>query len=382
MYTINQYGQMYTNKARFDAYCGALESVITPRSVVVDLGAGTGIFSLLACKLGARRVYAIEPSDAIHLAQESAKANGFSDRITCIQDLSTEVTLAEMADVIISDLSGQLPLYGHHIPSVIDARERLLAQSGMFITQQDHLRAAVVEATVQFDRLARPWGPDFYGLDLSAGWQLVSNTVCVFGDNPVKLLTDAGTFAVLDYRTITDTGANGELYWTIEKSAVAHGVVVWFDRVIADGIRISNEPGAPESINTSGVYGQAFFPWPDKVALSATDRIHFRIKANLVKDDYIWRWETEVRSEGRVKAQFRQSSLLGTPLTQGSLKKREAGRTPIATEDARIDAFILASIDGQRSLGEISRGVSKTFPMRFKKWQDALPHVAELASHY
>jgi type I protein arginine methyltransferase len=77
MYTISQFGNMYVNKARMDAYAAALRDAVTPNSVVLDIGAGTGIFALLACRYGARRVYAIEPDDAINLAREVAAANGY-----------------------------------------------------------------------------------------------------------------------------------------------------------------------------------------------------------------------------------------------------------------------------------------------------------------
>ena len=135
MYTISEYGNMYMNEARMNAYAAALRDAVTPNSVVLDIGAGTGIFALLACRYGARRVYAIEPDDAINLARESAAANGYSDRLTCIQSLSTKVALPERADVIISDMGGMLPLFEQHIPAIIDARDRFLAPGGALIAQ-------------------------------------------------------------------------------------------------------------------------------------------------------------------------------------------------------------------------------------------------------
>ena len=68
-----------------EAFIRRCAQTIKPGSVVVDMGTGTGIFALLACRLGARRVYAIEPDDAIQVAKEIAAANGCADRIEFMQ---------------------------------------------------------------------------------------------------------------------------------------------------------------------------------------------------------------------------------------------------------------------------------------------------------
>ena len=101
MYSIRDYGVMINDSARMDAYIRSLKCIITPESVVLDIGTGPGIFALIACQLGARRVYAIEPMDVIELAKELAEINGFSERITFIQDKSVNVDLPEKVDVIV-----------------------------------------------------------------------------------------------------------------------------------------------------------------------------------------------------------------------------------------------------------------------------------------
>ena len=106
MYTIADYGAMIADAARMGAFARALGQAIKPGAVVIDIGTGTGICALLACRHGARRVYAIEPDDAIQVAREVAAANGYADRIEFIQAISTQVTLPERADVIVSDLGG------------------------------------------------------------------------------------------------------------------------------------------------------------------------------------------------------------------------------------------------------------------------------------
>ncbi len=162
-YSVASYGQMIADANRTDAYVRALEQAVQPGCVVLDIGAGTGIFSLLACRFGARRVYAIEPDGAIQAAREIAAANGYADQIEFIQDLSTRVTLPEQADVIISDLHGVLPLYLQHLPSIMDARTRHLAPGGVMIPRRETLWAAPVESQTAYHAItglseARPYG--------------------------------------------------------------------------------------------------------------------------------------------------------------------------------------------------------------------------------
>ena len=103
-------GRMIADELRRDAFTRAMRQAITPESVVLDIGTGTGIFALLACQFGARKVYAIEPDDAIQVARQLSSANGNAERIKFFQDTSTKVTLPERAVVIVSDMGGALPL--------------------------------------------------------------------------------------------------------------------------------------------------------------------------------------------------------------------------------------------------------------------------------
>src|SRR5215204_4598575 len=164
MYSLHFYGQMLADAPRMDAYAAALRRVIRPDSVVMDLGCGPGVFALLACKLGARRVYAVEPDNVIGLAREAAAANGFADRIEFFEKLSTEISLPEPASIIVSDLQGVLPFFQQHIPSIIDARKRLLARGGVLISRRDILWATIVEAPDQYEGIVGPWQSNKFDL--------------------------------------------------------------------------------------------------------------------------------------------------------------------------------------------------------------------------
>ena len=86
MYDILAYGRMIKDPVRFHAYMEALRRTVKPGSVVLDMGTGPGIMALLACRFGARKVYAVEPEPIIQVAREIAISNGFADRLSSSRD--------------------------------------------------------------------------------------------------------------------------------------------------------------------------------------------------------------------------------------------------------------------------------------------------------
>jgi protein arginine N-methyltransferase 1 len=315
MYSLHFYGQMLADAPRMDAYAAALRRVIRPGAVVMDLGCGPGVFALLACKLGARRVYAVEPNNVIGLAREAAAANGFLDRIEFFDKLSTDIDLPEPATIIVSDLRGVLPFFQQNIPSIIDARKRLLARDGVLIPRRDVLWAAVVEAPEQYEELITPWQNQFE-LDLSAATRFVTNTWRKSDIKPAQFLTEPVCWNTIDYHEVETPDARAEISWRAERNGTAHGFAVWFDSELIDDAGFSNHPARPRMI-----YGQGFFPFSQPVLVSENDRIALRLAAKFVQDDYVWRWDTDFMDRERIKASFRQSTFYGVPLSTAQLRQ-------------------------------------------------------------
>jgi protein arginine N-methyltransferase 1 len=309
MYSLHFYGQMLADTPRMDAYLAALRQAVNADSVVLDLGCGPGVFALMACKFGARRVYAVEPDNVISVAREAAVANSCADRIEFFENLSTEISLPEPASIIISDLRGVLPWFEQHIPSIIDARERLLARGGVLIPRRDVLWAAIVEAPEQYEDLVGPWRK--FDLDLSAGTRLITNQWRKSYLKPEQLLVDPVRWTTIDYYKVRSADVRGEISWRAARKGTAHGVAVWFDSELADDISFSNHPAAPRMI-----YGVGLFPFSQPVTITEGERIELRLAADLVQDGYVWRWDTEFST-----ASFKQSTFYGVPLSQTQLRK-------------------------------------------------------------
>jgi type I protein arginine methyltransferase len=380
MYSIRGYGAMIADSLRTDAYREALRQAVKPGTVVLDIGTGTGIFALLACRFGARKVYAIEPSDAIEVAREIAAANGCRDRIEFIQELSRKVDLPERADVIVSDIRGVLPFFDHHLPSIIDARERMLIDGGALIPKCDSLWAAVAEAPELYKTYAVPWEGNSYQIDMNAARPIATNTWGTGRVKPEQLLTESKCWAMLDYLTIREPNYRGEVTWNAARSGTAHGLSVWFDAILANGVGFSNAPNAPELI-----YGSAFFPWSEPVTLAVGDTISVTIQANLVGEDYVWRWDTRVLEEensNKTKADFKQSTFFGVPLSSERLHKRASYHVPALNEAGQIERFVLSLMDGENSLEQIAKRVAAQFPDCFVNDNGSLAYVGDLAEKY
>lgn len=388
LYSVFDYGSMIADRVRMDAYVRALRSHITTQSVVLDVGTGTGIFALLACQLGARRVYAVEPDDSIQIAQSLAAANGCADRIEFFQNLSTAVALPERADLVVSDLGGLLPWFQHHIPSIVDIRQRLLKPEGAMIPLRDQAWAAIVEAPEFYARYTDGWDRAGFGLNMDVARTTALNTLRRFRATPDQLLAAPQCWAELDYPTVTDANVGAEIDFSIERPGSAHGLCLWFNRHLAQDIEIVNAPvpapaaGLPQS---TSIYAPLFFPLAQAAALRAGDTVNVALSGHLVGEDYIWRWDTKVFDRDnpiRCRLHLQQSTFLSVALSLASLRKRASTYQPTLNQAAAVDSFILSQVTQNLTLAEIATNLWNQYPQRFAHWHDALTLVSDLVERY
>ena len=366
---------MIHDARRVEAYWRALQFV-APDAVVVDIGTGLGLFAFLACQAGARKVYAIESDEVIAVARQLAAGNGYEERIEFIEEISSNVTLPEQADVIISDLGGAIPFFGQHVPSIVDARKRFLKPNGVLLPKYDTVWAAVVNAPAVHQKI-RPAIDPALELDMRLAWNMAANISSNTTFKEAQLATEPRVVANLDYYQIEDANVHAKINWDVTRSGYGHGINLWFERTLADGVFFSTRPGNPET-----VYGALFLPWPEPVQLNESDFVELEIRADYQKDEYIWSWNTRVSSATQLKYTFRQSDFFGTPRSPARLRKQRPIHVPTLNDVGRTDRLVLSLIDGKKSIKEIAVELQHQFPKRFATSEQAIGYVADFSRKY
>jgi len=377
MYSLDEFGEMVGDTLRFPAYCEAIARAVKPGDSVVDIGSGPGVFALLACKAGAKKVYAIDTESVVEFGRTFAATNGLAGRIEFLRGDSRQILLPERANVIVSDIRGALPLFGPGIHTLNDARKRLLAENGRMIPERDTLFAALVEAPENYERIIAPW-KSAPGLNLEAAMPVVLNTMYKRLCKPEQLLSDAQAWHVLDYPSGADPRAGATLRFHTNRSGTVHGFAIWFATKLYQEIGFCTEPGTKDS-----VYGQIFFPLLQPVAVSAGEEIHAELHADLVGTDYVWRWDFEIPPRnGREPVKFRQSTFQGGGMSPASLRKRSADFVPVLTEASLAERWLFVAMDGKTPLEQIAAKAAENFPHTFSRVEDAFRRAGEISDRY
>ncbi|HYC59556.1 MAG TPA: PqqD family peptide modification chaperone [Thermoanaerobaculia bacterium] len=346
MYRLIDYGAMLRDRRRIDAYTRALTSAVSPSAVVLDLGTGVGTFSLLACRLGAARVYAVEPAEVIAVAEEHARTNGFAERVQFLQAHGADIDLPEPVDIIISDLGNALPLFEEHLPTIISARDRFLKPGGTLIPRRDRLMCAPVSSDELYARIVEPWR-SIGGVELHAGETMALQTPQAHVVERGELAGEPRCWAELDYETITSPNAHGSAEWTIgvprgssgssegygssspeeprgtprnpeePEERTIHGIALWFESTLHDGVTYTSGPWAEGSVHATLV-----LPLLRPRSMRAGETLRVQIDSMLVSGRYIWTWTAGGERQSSFLSQPRSAPLPISP----DVLSRKVGR--------------------------------------------------------
>lgn len=306
-YNIHNFGAMIGDRVRRVAFERAMSEVITERTTVLDLGAGTGWFALHALALGAKRVVAVERLPAIRHLHALAEGHPRRDRLQIVEGDSSE--LDEEFDLIVSDLRGSTPFFGDHFTVAADARRRLLATDGVMMPQHDKVHVALVENQGWWRRQVEPW-LDAPPVDHRVLIEQITSTPARISVSTAQLRSTAGSAIALDYAELDELAERRTHSGHAElrgRSGTAHGVAVWFSTVLINGVGFDNGPA-----RTDPTYGRTLLPFTTPLEVAEGETIDVRIDVRRHGGSWLWQWSATAEHGNR------QGASLPDPSTSGS----------------------------------------------------------------
>ena len=300
---------------RLTQYERAIAAVVRQGDVVVDLGTGSGLLAVLACRAGARRVYAIEASDAVQMGTLLTSTTEFAERIEFVHATSQKVALSEQVDVIVGDIHDTFGFQPGGLASIMDVRDRLLKPGGTLIPQATELMIAPLEAAALYAREIDVWNGCVHGVGLSSIRPFAVSHVHPGRFDSDQLLSPAAAIGTLDLARATSLHFSGSAVTTIHRDGIAHGLCGCFVTTLAGDIRMGNVPGDSSTTN----FAQAFFPFDQPVPVAAGDEVSIGIDSH---DGYIARWRAAISRGGQRHAQFDHSTLNGLLVSPASAASR------------------------------------------------------------
>jgi len=299
--------------SRLSQYERAIAASVRKGDAVLDLGTGSGLLAVLACRAGARRVFAVESSDAIRLGELLASTTAFAERITFIQAPSSQLVLNERVDVIVGDIHDTFGLQPGGLASLFDARERLLRSGGTIIPRATRLMVAPVEAPAFYAREIDIWTTSVHSINLTPIRPFAVNHVHAGRFDREQLLSSPTSIDVIDFAHATSLHVGGAATLTIQRDGLVHGLCGCFVTTLADDIQMGNVPGDSSTTN----FAQAFFPFEQPVSVVAGDEISIDIDSH---DGHIVRWRADISRAGESSyARCDHSMLDGLLLTPRTL---------------------------------------------------------------
>jgi ubiquinone/menaquinone biosynthesis C-methylase UbiE len=274
---INSHLRMIWDELRCHSYAAAISRAIKPGDIVIDFGCGLGIWSMIAAKAGASRVYAIEAvDDMTHMAQALIAENNLGDRITTIHANAASVDLPEKADCLISELMNGAGFNEYDGEPLMKVRDRFLKPGGRMIPQRIRHVIRLCHLQTEFKSDNGDWADGMYGLTWNAVKDFASASSTVTELRNYAWASSPHVWWDLDLMRddLSDNQYRAGIpaHWEIQTASRVHGVAAYFEADLDENIMLSTSPDAPFTH-----WMHTFLSFPRALEVRAGDRISVKI---------------------------------------------------------------------------------------------------------
>ena len=368
--TLEEHFGYLSDRIKLERYQAAIDRLVRPEHLVLDLGCGSGSLGLMALRAGARKVFFVEEGAIIEVARQTVAQAGFSARAEFIQANSYEITLPERVDVVVCDHVGYFGFDYGILGLLADAKQRFLNPGGILIPQAIDLKLAPVESEACRKRVGQ-WRDGSVPKDFDWLGTTAANTKHGVNLGEADLLAAPATLTTLEL------GAEAApfLCWRAEfesaRDGRLDGLCGWFKCGLGGDASMTNAPAATDSLQRP----QAFLPLENPLDISTGDRIVVTVMAR--HQDHVLAWTVEIPGTGE---RFAHSTFNGLLLDRASLTRAQPDRVAKLTDRGRARQIVLSYCDGQRTVAEVQALVNKDHPALFPSAQATSSFITEVLS--
>lgn len=361
---------MVLDEHRNSFYHAALKSVITPDSVVMDLGAGLGVLGLMAAKLGAAKVYLVEPATDLIVAKELAVANGLQDNIVYIPKSVEQAGELGPVDVIVSVFTGNFLLEEDLLPSLLFAREQYLSPGGTLIPNAGQMWAQPVTMQDYFDRQVGKWTSDSNHIDHSEMSKYATNSLYYgqFNQEHYEPVADPLLLQSIDFYCASEAACRAKVKFIATHDAVVHGFLGWFDIELGKA-SLSTAPNSP-----STHWSQVFLPAQKPFNVRHGEEIGFELNRP-ERGEWSWR----ILADGGTE---QHSTFLSRPFSAVDLARRSASYKPSVSVWGKVAIATLTAFGQGRTVARIANDIRVGWPRLFPNEQTAIRFVQQQVDRF
>jgi SAM-dependent methyltransferase len=229
------------DRVRNSAFSAALQhAIVRNKSIVLDIGSGTGFLSFLAEQLGAKECWLVENGDVAELSERLAIANNMK-RCRFVYGHSNDVPLPK-ADVIVSETLGNYALEEGIIGTMNGAHEYL--KKGGHIIPRSIRQFVCPVISPRLQKSIDVWDVG-YDLNFDAARSISLQNMYVKTLKKSDVLDhgkEAKAWDDIDFGMKNDDRRSATVEWTMRGTTTIHGLGLWWESVLAPGVTLSTSP--------------------------------------------------------------------------------------------------------------------------------------------
>ena len=268
----------------------AIKNQVTPDSIVLDIGCGSGILSMMAARAGAKHVYGCEVNQTIAFkAQEIIAVNNYQDKVTIIPKSSFDLEVGKdlpIADILVSELIGNqiiqatadhnydlLEVYNH-------AREKLLKPNAKMIplnaTARGYLVSSKENKLMNMNKVFNVCGFDLSILNKysSSHTLLPPEFADVYSYQKHSPVIDLMHF---DFTENLSPISSQVFHVPVTKSGICSGIIQWIKCGLDDTVVFENKPESREKFSN---WWHVHYPFRKLTQVTKGEMLHLKVTRN------------------------------------------------------------------------------------------------------